>query len=729
MICPTVLNKSWMIATTVAPPYYKGTGENMNAKMIAIIAVAVVVVAGAAVAIVVINNNNKGDNDELAYFNEAGLKVMGNADNDNDIDMDDYNAVKQLIDDKKSASDNKMADANNDGTLDDKDLEVIDKVIKKEKVTVWHINYHDTDSNGTMDKELVSTTIPVTSTLMTGSANNFMMFTLLGIEPGTVVKGACYGTSNDKFLYDKSGNKFLDTDTVKKVGSKSYEILFESGKDDGASELVKTAAVTCVVSDWNRTYIENEAAFESAGVDVVRISAASFEKDVYTHSITLLGLVFSVQEQATKILGLYDNVYDEIKEVTSQLTKDTTKKAVASSMDGAISSEDSDYTAVIVAAGAEYGLKGFDMGGSTLAYVSDNLGIFDTREYQFDNIVHIRTALTYGSTETEVAKYWSTYANAMALWEHAYDGQLLISGSIPVPCRVAYAAYAIYGDSFTDLSEAWALSILTQFENEYNGVDMSRAHNSKLVLDSYMYTVTVSDEVTVKDKNNNVVASGTAFPYGTELSIEAKVVDPDKTLVASGGSVKDGKFFVVDNINAKYVKNSELAILSKAASTLVSLYQGNIYMQTGEANATDIGSVSLTSTSSSGTKTTVLGFKYYDTVADAYAAYDASKTTASGKSGNVLDTSAIVGSTADNGIYIKFTANVSTGKAYNGYSTIYMTAYYKNVVWEYTTYFSHYVYDESFSSKTPDQAKAYFQAEATKLAQAFEDAMIAAYTA
>lgn len=298
----------------------------MDKKIIAVIAV-VVIVAAAGITTAAVLMNNKGSEDPLAYFNEAGLKVMGNADKDNDIDMDDYNAVKKLIEDKASASDNKMADANNDGTLDDKDLEVIDKVIKKEKVAVWHINYHDTDSNGTMDKELVSTTIPVTSTLMTGSANNFMMFTLLGIEPGTVVKGACYSSSNDKFLYDKDGNKFLDTNTVKKVGSKSYEILFENGKDDGASDLVKDQSVTCVVSDWNRTYIENESAFESAGVDVVRVAAASFEKDVYTHSITLLGLVFSVQEQANKILNLYNTTYDEIQESISKLTKEKIGRA------------------------------------------------------------------------------------------------------------------------------------------------------------------------------------------------------------------------------------------------------------------------------------------------------------------------------------------------------------------------------------------------------------------
>ena len=225
----------------------------------------------------------------------------------------------------------------------------------------------------------------------------------------------------------------------------------------------------------------------------------------------------------------------------------------------------------------------------------------------------------------------------------------------------------------------------------------------------------------------------TAECHGTQLSIEAKTANADYTLVASGSKVVDGKFYVVDNINAKYVQNTQLAILSKAASEFVAKCQGNIYMQTGEANASDIGSVALTSTTSSGgNKTTVLGFTYYDTVVLAKAAYDAGVTEVNKKtSANAFDASSIVGTTEDNGMTIRFTSNVTTDttKVYAGYSTIYMTAYYKNVVWEYKTYFSHYVLDDSFRSKDPDAAKAYYQAEVAKLATAMEEAMKAAYTA
>ena len=702
-----------------------GKGEKMDTKVIAVIAVVAIVAVG-GIAGFAIMNNNKAKEDPLAYFDNAGLKVLGNANGDNVIDSTDYAAVQKLIEDKKSVGDNKLADANNDGTLDEKDLEVIDKVIKKEQTVIWHINYHDTDSNGIMDRELVSTKVPVTSTIMTGSANNFMIFTLLGIPAGTTVKGACYSSSNDSFLY---GDTFLKTTLVEKLGSKSYEIPFEDGKI-GSSDIIKDKNVTCLVTDWNRTYIENEAAFETAGVDVVRIAAASFEKDVYTHSLLLMGLVFNVDAQAKKILDLYDKTYDEINTAVKTLSSDKVKKAVASSMDGGISSEDSDYTAVCVAAGAEFGLKGYDFGGSTLIYVSENLGVFDTRQYNFDNIVHIRTALTYGSKAADIADSWATYANAMSMWEKAYEGQVLISGSIPVPCRVAYAAYAIYHDTLPALSETWADTLLTDFEAEYHGVDMSKSHNSDLAITSCQYSVTISDDVTVKDKDNNVVATGTKFAYGTELSIEAKTPVATKTLVASGSSIKDGKFLVVNNIDAKYVDNTVLDKLSTVATKFVEKCEGNIYMQKGAANTKDVGSISLTSMSYGGSdKTTTIQLTYYEDIATAKSKYDSSAATVTGKSGNAFDASSIVGETADNGITIKFTSNVYKDKAYTGGSTIYMTAYYKNVVWEYKTYFSHYTFDEAFKDKTDAQALEYFQSEVTKLAQAIEDSFKEAYAA
>ncbi len=694
----------------------------MDKKIVAAIAiVAVVVIAGAAVFMMGSGNSK----DPLSYFDNAGLKVLGNADEDNDIDMDDYNAVKKLIDDKASTKDNKLADANNDDVLDNLDLNKIKEIIDGTKTAVWHVNYHDTNGDGTMDKELVKTIIPVTSTIMTGSANNFMMFNLLGIEAGEIVKGACYGSTNDKFLYDTN---YLDTKQVEKLGSLSYEIPFEDGKI-GSSDIIKEKHVTCLVTDWNRIYITNEDAFEAAGVDVVRIAAASFDKDVYTHSICLLGLIFGEEEQAETILSIYDQTYEEINNAISGLKSSQIKKAVASSTTAAVSSADSDYTAVIEAAGAEFALKGYDFGGASVIYVKDNLGIFDTRKYQIDNIVHIRTALTYGSTTADIAKSWAEYANGMSLWEHVYDGQVLISGSIPVPARVAYAAYAIYNDELSQLSEEWAKSILSNFEQYYT-VDVSKAKNHTLGLTSFEYAVNVSDDVIVKDSTGKAITSGDKFAYGTTLSIEAKEPVSTKTLVASGSTITDGKFPVVNTINAQYIDNTTLAALSDAANKIVELYNGSTYMQNVEANVEKPGSLTITNDSYNAgtTRTCSIFFEYYDTIEEAQVAYYDYKQTPEGKIAPdkywLYDASSIT--TDNNEICIVYSGSHTSGKDYTG-STLYMTAYYKNLVLAYSTYVSHYTFDEKFYTMTPEEIQQYFEGEVGIFAQALEDAMKSAF--
>jgi len=696
----------------------------MDNKMIAAIAV-VAVVAIAGVAAFMIMNQDKDSGDSLAYFDGVGLKVLGNVDKDNDIDQADYNAVKKLIDDGKSAKDNKLADANNDGVLDDKDLIVINNVIKGNKETIWHINYYDIDGNGTMDKVLDSTVVPVTSAMMTASANTLMYFDLLDIKAGELVKAAAYGSTNDKTLYGKT---YLNKDLVTKVGGNSATSIPYEDDEQGSAQVIKEKNITCLVTDWNRSYIENWQTYESVGVDVVRIATASFEKEVYTHSLMLMGLIFGVEEQANTILGIYDQTREEIEDAISALGKDKIRNAVASSMTGSVSSGESDYTAVVEAAGAKFALEGYDFGGSASIYIEpDNLAIFDTRQYKIDNIVHLRTALCYDSTAAQVADYWAEYANAMSLWEHVYDGQVLISGVIPVPARVAYTAYAIYNDIAPELSEQWAKDILASFEAYYDA-DISKA-NKTLALTSYKYTVTISDDVLVTDMNGKEVASGEKFAYGTVLNIKERVHSDSKTLVVSGSSIDKGKFTVINNINAQYIENSVLEALNKVADELVKAYNGKAYMQEAVANVEKPGAVHFVNEYYNHTdKSYDLYFEYYETVEEAKAAFDAYAAKVTPKSSYDFDASEIIGSTEDNDFCIRYSGSHTDGKDYSG-STVYMTAYYKNIVLynNAPTYFSYYTFDESLYDKSKEEVLAYFTSELTVCIQAMEDAMKAAF--
>ena len=110
----------------------------MDSKMIMVIGIAVILVAGGATAVILLNNKDNSSKDD-DMFEGAGLKVLGNANKDNVIDAKDYDEVRKLIDEGKSVSDNKLADANNDGELTEDDLTVIQNIIDRKATKIYHL--------------------------------------------------------------------------------------------------------------------------------------------------------------------------------------------------------------------------------------------------------------------------------------------------------------------------------------------------------------------------------------------------------------------------------------------------------------------------------------------------------------------------------------------------------------------------------------------------------------
>lgn len=489
---------------------------------------AIVVIAVVAVGAFVIINNDSGKVNEYS-FDDAELKVLGNINGDNTIDQKDYDQISKLIDQKATVDKYPLADANNDKAIDTKDLEIVKNIIDKKQTTVWHINYHDYDGNGSMDEVLVSSKWPISSVIVTGSSNTFIMLYMLDIIDE--VKGASYGSTNDAYLFS---DNYLNTSKVAKLGTSSTTIAFEDGKSGAASNVIKEKDVTCLITDWNRTYITNENNFEGAGVDVVRIAAASFDVPVYTHSILLLGFLFQKEDRANELVSLYDDTKDIITKEVSKISDSKKVKATASSMQGTLSSGDSDYTAVVLYAGALFGLEGYNFGGASSIYVADNLGVYDTTKYSWDYIVHIRTALSYAQDVEKIEKEWVEYTASYAKWEHAEDGQIFISGVVPVPVRVAYAAYAMYGDTVKTFSKEWADTLHQSFIDLYNGDAKTVKANEKTFVITKNPTTEIvylaEDYSTLYDgKEHSItvtpVSSGSTVTYSTD-GIEYSSVNP-----------------------------------------------------------------------------------------------------------------------------------------------------------------------------------------------------------
>ena len=99
----------------------------METKIIAIAIIAVVAVAGVGGAVFFMNNNGGSGSDGKDFDNASGaLLIYGNANEDSTIDSKDVDAIQALID---KGEYEKIADANMDGKVNSDDITFVNDII------------------------------------------------------------------------------------------------------------------------------------------------------------------------------------------------------------------------------------------------------------------------------------------------------------------------------------------------------------------------------------------------------------------------------------------------------------------------------------------------------------------------------------------------------------------------------------------------------------------------
>ena len=451
----------------------------------------------------------------VSNLDDAVLKVLGNVNGDVKIDADDVKLIQGLIAAKAKVSDeNKIADANNDGAIDQKDVDVVNKIIARQSTPIWHINYFDQDSNGSMDEILEKTEFPINSFIMTGSSNSFMLLWMLGVKEE--VKGACYSSTVDTYFK----NYYLDTSKVEKIGTSSTTLPFENGKV-GTSNIIAEKNVTAVFTDWNKTYITNWQSYENSGIDVVRVSAAAVETDVFAHGALLCGLLFGKVDRSIELVNFYNEAYSQIEDKLAGVPEAQKPGFIASSMTGYVSVGDSDYNKVGTMAAGRYALEGYQSTTSSVKII-DNPQFYNPLLYNFDYILHLRTG-NYYADEVNVDKVWNDYTSAFGDWEKGTAGQYIICGGMPVPMRVAYAASVMHPDL---VSVDWANGLHQQLVDKFFNGD-------KLDI-SAMSFIIHKGAVSVEDSEMKVFGNADG-----NTTIDAADLAIIKSLVSAGAAVDD----------------------------------------------------------------------------------------------------------------------------------------------------------------------------------------------
>ncbi len=366
---------------------------------------------------------NDGDtNDGVVGLISGGLEVYGNANGDYAINSDDADIISKIISGELKQKDYPGADANRDGVIDSKDLEIVNKIIAGEDTVIHHLNHHNI--NGPY---VVTTKWPIRVAVATGAANSLMMLKMTGTEEFIV--GTSYTNSsppnNVLFPYFK---------TLPRLGDSATRMDLET-----TSNLVTSKGCTALITADNRSYIKNEQEFENIGVDVIRIPSSAVDTEKFCSAVVMTGFLFNKPLQGQMLSIWYKNLMNEIN---GKLPAEADRiSAVASSSKGSVSTKHSDYTDVVIAAGATFPLTDLSTESSSVK-LGD--GIYN---YDIDYIIRIKTGKWYEGGVNKVTMYKEV--EDFALTKAYQDGHAyVISGEMPIPCRVAYTAEIFYPEKF-----------------------------------------------------------------------------------------------------------------------------------------------------------------------------------------------------------------------------------------------------------------------------------------
>ncbi len=422
------------------------------------------------------------------------LEVYGNVNEDLVIDENDAILLQQALD-NGTASQYRYADANFDGTVDEKDVSYIYSIIDatfENPVDVRHLNRYTEGDYYTV------TSYPFDSIAISGSGNIILM--LMYADVNEEIKALTYSSRIDstlyadyQYLFSDYGRTFDVTQEYEyRVGASagyfSEELLVNHINNDGISAIITAdnANTYLAGSSSSHAYGIDEVRAEELGLDVVRVASASTDPESYLSDIALICFLMQKEVDVEGLTQWYEDVVTDINNTLRQhVGYDVDQVSVAASSactysqssDGTIdsynyiSSDTSDYTAVLISAGGSFALDGYDFGTSSSSSKYEDLGQWLV-DYGIDKLVIIRTGSGYswygGTALTDGVSTLTSYMMAFSDSEPFYNNEVyVLSGDMPILLRTVYAACILYPDLF---DEEWAEEYNVQLCTEYLGL-------------------------------------------------------------------------------------------------------------------------------------------------------------------------------------------------------------------------------------------------------------------
>lgn len=385
-----------------------------NTKLIAVVVILVVVAAGTGLYFL----NNSNDSSNYRSDDDTGrLMIYGNANNDDYLDEDDVATLEKVISGELEAT--TYSDANLDGKVDQSDIDMVEKMIDRESMEIYYDYYY----GGNLLQGQVS--YPITSACIVGTSVLLAMKSI-GAEDDIV---CISGGTIDSTLY----SDIVDLPTVS-------DSLFKANVEE-----VSKYTVSAIITSDSSSFLTNYSDFETAGIDVVRISASDGIESI--SGVITLGYLLQCEDRANAYAQFCDEVIDYVQSKIGSdvLSDDDRVTALSVTMTNYVGGTSSDYYAATELAGA---INLADWSETTKRFNIGDEWLLESK-YQADYIVHVRS-IGYGTyTSEQLVTIWDTYSQYFTAMDAYEDGNyLILNGNMPVPVRIAYMASIFYPDIF-----------------------------------------------------------------------------------------------------------------------------------------------------------------------------------------------------------------------------------------------------------------------------------------
>lgn len=420
----------------------------MNNKMIFAI-VAVVIVVAAGVGAFVLINNDSSDKDTRTYGNR--LMVFGNANGDDYIDSDDVSKLESIISDIENGGQwdkdsNPYADANQDGTIDSKDVEFVERMVKREAMTIYFV---DTDMRVRSVDYPVKTVAGITTVTLEG-------LSVLNVESKVVAR---HGTNNamDSIRF----GPYLDLPAVGKSTAKAKclditMISNVSQKIDGGIDAVVTRSA----------YIteEQEAQLNELGISLIRMGFASMKTE--QGSYLTLGYLMEAEERSHEVVKFLDEIEAYADSIVEKIPADK-RPTVLCTAGNAVGPNVYVDTEWHVKAGATNNVTPAMIDGST---GGKHIQEGEVWQYGSDFIAQYNvnaTTFNYDCDEQEVIDAWTTLKTYFGEGDYYPNNCAILNKAVPPAICVIYLEEFYYPDQ---VPAGTADGYMQKYVNEFMGV-------------------------------------------------------------------------------------------------------------------------------------------------------------------------------------------------------------------------------------------------------------------